>query len=122
MRNLNQVFANLRKAVNSSKPNIKYKQIMACIDTLEEEVKNGCCGANMDSSTPTPQQETPSESIEETPKVEENVEDVVEVEETVEETSSGVDLESLSLTELRELYPDIKATSKKSFLEQLNNQ
>jgi hypothetical protein len=108
MKNVPQIIANLRKAVNSSKPNVRYKQIMEYIDALEAEL--------------TVVDEVVSEDL--LIEVEEVNDEIVEIlEDEVEEVMEmDVELTSLNLTELRALYPDIKASSKEKFLEQINNQ
>jgi hypothetical protein len=135
MKNVNQIFTNLRKAVNGSKPNTKYKQIMAYIDALEDEVfaisaveesiytsEEEGYGVEEEvmleiNDTDVEWDELDHSEIDEVEEVNEEVIDEVEEEDGIE-----VNLEELNLTELRALYPDIKATSKEKFLEQINNQ
>jgi len=124
MKNVNQIFTNLRKAVNGSKPNTKYKQIMAYIDALEDEV---FAILAVEESIDTSEEETLN--LEEEVILEDDDEDVEwgelgysEIEGLEEEDGIEFNLEELNLTELRALYPDIKATSREKFLEQINNQ
>jgi hypothetical protein len=135
MKNVNQIFTNLRKAVNGSKPNTKYKQIMAYIDALEDEVfaisavKESIYTSEEEgygveeevmleiNDTDVEWDELDHSEIDEVEEVNEEVIDEIEEEDGIE-----VNLEELNLTELRALYPDIKATSKEKFLEQINNQ
>jgi hypothetical protein len=135
MKNVNQIFTNLRKAVNGSKPNTKYKQIMAYIDALEDEVfaisaveesiytsEEEGYGVEEEvmleiNDTDVEWDELDHSEIDEVEEVNEEVIDEIEEEDGIE-----VNLEELNLTELRALYPDIKATSKEKFLEQINNQ
>jgi hypothetical protein len=117
---MNQIFTTvnaLRKAVEGSRPNVKFKQIMGYVDQLESQLN----GLNLC--------ECPStETINETETTtEDNLteEDNNEITDTTVETHSELDfeeLEKLSLSELREAFPDIKATSKANFLEQLRAQ
>jgi hypothetical protein len=113
MRNVNQIFANLRKAVNGSKPNTKYKQIMSYIDVLEETIKDGCCGSNQDTNNNSPSEET-NENVGNLSNTEGG--DTLPTDGLDGDTVEDVNLEDLNLKELRELYPDIKATSKDQFL------
>jgi hypothetical protein len=135
MKNVNQIFTNLRKAVNGSKPNTKYKQIMAYIDALEDEVFPT---PSVEESISASEEETSNHEEEDMPVVDDTdveweeldhseIDEVEEVNEEVideveEEDGIEMNLEELNLTELRALYPDIKATSKEKFLEQINNQ
>ena len=131
MKNVNQIFDNLRKAVNSSKPNVRYKQIMAYIDTLEEAINAESSQEEIieveTPSTEEPQVTTETLTQDSTPT---SNEDIVKIVEEVLENyevfdvytdSEEVNLENLSLAELRGLYPNIKSTSKNDFLEQLKN-
>ena len=127
---MNQIFTTikvLRKAVESSRPNVKFKKIMGYVDQLENQLK----GLNL---CECPSTET-TENIETTDKTETITEDALnekimgevneELKNIIIETHSELDfeeLEKLSLTELRENFPHIKATSKVNFLEQLRAQ
>ncbi len=136
MKNVNQIFTNLRKAVNGSKPNTKYKQIMMYIDLLEETIlleeanpylSNTHDNLVEEESIFTPEEEgydVEEEVMLEVDDVneEEDELDHAEIETLEEEDGIEVNLDDLNLTELRALYPDIKATSKEKFLEQINNQ
>ena len=109
MENLLATIETLKKVVNGSRPNIKYSQIMSCISTLESQVRM---------LSPQPQVETIIENPLITNKQMEEVinEDLLEVE------NIEMDLlkyENYSLSELRNEFPDIKATSKEVFLEKL---
>jgi hypothetical protein len=109
MENLLATIETLKKVVNGSRPNIKYSQIMSCISTLESQVRM---------LSPQPQVETIIENPLITNKQMEEVinEDLLEVE------NIEIDLlkyENYSLSELRNEFPDIKATSKEVFLEKL---
>jgi hypothetical protein len=109
MENLLATIETLKKVVNGSRPNIKYSQIMSCISTLESQVRM---------LSPQPQAETIIENPLITNKQMEEVinEDLLEVE------NIEIDLlkyENYSLSELRNEFPDIKATSKEVFLEKL---
>jgi hypothetical protein len=131
MKNVNQIFDNLRKAVNSSKPNVRYKQIMAYIDTLEEAINAESSQEEIieveTPSTEEPQVTTETLTQDSTPTSNEDIAKIVE--EVLENyevfdvytDSEEVNLENLSLAELRGLYPNIKSTSKNDFLEQLKN-
>lgn len=135
MKNVNQIFTNLRKVVNGSKPNTKYKQIMMYIDLLEETILLEEANHELSNTHDTLVEEesifTPEEEghvVEEEVmldvddvSVEEDELDHDEIE-TLEIEEDVLNLNNLTLTELRGLYPDIKATSKEKFLKQINNQ
>jgi hypothetical protein len=109
MENLIATIETLKKAVNGSRPNVKYKQIMSCISTLESQI---------DMLSPQPEIEITVENplITDEEINEEVNEEILEVEDF------DVDLlkyENYSLSELRNAFPDIKATSKEAFLEKL---
>lgn len=109
MENLLATIEALKKIVNSSRPNIKYNQIMSCISTLESQVHM---------LSPQPQVEI---TIENLSIIDELIEEAIN-EDLLEAENIEVDLlkyENYSLSELRNEFPDIKATSKETFLEKL---
>ena len=109
MENLFATIETLKKVVNGSRPNIKYSQIMSCISTLESQVRM---------LSPQPQAET---TIENPLITDEQIDEVIN-EDLFEAEDLSVDLlkyENYSLSELRNEFPDIRATSKEVFLEKL---
>jgi flagellar motor switch protein FliG len=95
---------NLKRVIRGSRPNVKYTQIMNQIGVLEREILNLL-----------PKEEFGGYDE----VVEEFGEEVVE--EVIEEVSPFSNYEDLSLSELREIFTDIKATSKEAFLLKINN-
>ena len=135
---MNQIFTTvnaLRKAVESSRPNVKFTKIMGYVDQLEKQLKGlKLCECpsientnNIEPPSETnPTEETPSETDGKNNEELENITietiDEENNEHIVEESDTELNLEDLSLSELRELFPNIKATSKANFLEQLRAQ
>ena len=130
---MNQIFTTvnaLRKAVESSRPNVKFTKIMGYVDQLESQLN----GLNLCKCPSTKGTEDTTTSLEDDFNKEIMGEVNKELKEILVESSNEgsitephpelnfEELEKLSLSELRELFPDIKATSKANFLEQLRAQ
>jgi predicted nuclease with TOPRIM domain len=114
---MNQIYTTidaLKKAVESSRPNVKFKKIMSYISTLETQLKE-LNSQPEEENTEIIEDTTPEEITEE--QIDEAInEDLVEAED------NEIDLlkyENYTLSELRTEFPDIKATSKEAFLEKL---
>ncbi len=114
---MNQIYTTinaLKKAVKGSRPNVKYKQIMSYISTLETQLKEL-------NSQPEEENTEIIEDITSEEITDEQIDEAIN-EDLLEMEDLDVDLlkyENYSLSELREEFPDIKATSKEVFLEKL---
>ena len=136
MEKLKKSVQALKQLILASRPNIKFRELITLTDSIMREIDEISTTQALTTLIASVEEHNNTindkevESLEENTKADFSGEEGIEGEDGVEDENmteiivedEGFDFtyyESLSLSELRERYPDIKARSKQGFLEEL---